>query len=96
MLKKLEYEGICSTCKNAPHCIFRKDATSPILQCEEFENFPPVTRNNIPKHLGAVSATTIQTRGTSNYKGLCINCTKVETCTFPKPEGGVWRCEEYE
>ena len=29
-------------------------------------------------------------------KGLCRNCKKKETCTLPKPEGGVWRCEEYE
>jgi hypothetical protein len=30
------------------------------------------------------------------YKGLCKNCKKQDTCTLPKPEGGVWRCEDYE
>jgi glutamate dehydrogenase (NAD(P)+) len=30
------------------------------------------------------------------YKGLCANCGKDETCTISRPEGGVWRCEEYE
>ena len=30
------------------------------------------------------------------YKGLCKNCKKQKTCTLPKPEGGVWRCEDYE
>jgi len=29
-------------------------------------------------------------------KGLCRNCKKKETCKLPKPEGGVWRCEDYE
>jgi NADH-quinone oxidoreductase subunit E len=29
------------------------------------------------------------------YKGLCLNCANRETCTFPKPEGGVWHCDEY-
>ena len=29
-------------------------------------------------------------------RGLCVNCTKDETCTLPRPEGGVWRCEEFE
>ncbi len=29
------------------------------------------------------------------YKGLCVNCDKRETCTIPKPEGGVWRCKDY-
>jgi hypothetical protein len=29
-------------------------------------------------------------------RGLCINCDVRNTCTFPKPEGGVWFCEEYQ
>jgi hypothetical protein len=32
----------------------------------------------------------------SIHRGLCINCDVRETCTFPKPEGGVWFCEEYQ
>jgi hypothetical protein len=30
------------------------------------------------------------------YKGLCKNCKKQKTCKLPKPEGGVWRCEDYQ
>lgn len=30
------------------------------------------------------------------FKGLCVNCAYRETCLYPKPEGGVWHCEEYE
>ncbi len=29
------------------------------------------------------------------FKGLCINCDLRFTCTLPKPETGVWYCEEY-
>ena len=29
-------------------------------------------------------------------KGLCRNCKKEKTCKLPRPEGGVWRCEDYE
>lgn len=29
-------------------------------------------------------------------KGLCINCEHRDTCTLPRPETGVWYCEEYE
>jgi glutamate dehydrogenase (NAD(P)+) len=27
--------------------------------------------------------------------GLCETCAKDETCSLPKPEGGVWRCQDY-
>ncbi len=28
-------------------------------------------------------------------RGLCSICEGREACTFVKPEGGVWHCEEY-
>jgi hypothetical protein len=31
----------------------------------------------------------------ARHKGLCGNCEERRSCTFPKPEGGVWHCEEY-
>ncbi len=30
------------------------------------------------------------------YKDLCLNCRKEESCVLPRPEGGVWRCEQFE
>lgn len=30
------------------------------------------------------------------YKGLCQNCALRFTCRLPKPDGGVWRCRNYE
>jgi hypothetical protein len=29
------------------------------------------------------------------FRGLCINCDVRHTCMFPRPEEGVWHCEEY-
>ena len=31
----------------------------------------------------------------AEYKGLCVNCARREICEHPKPEGGVWHCDEY-
>lgn len=28
-------------------------------------------------------------------RGLCATCVHRAVCDFPRPEGGVWRCEEY-
>ena len=38
----------------------------------------------------------VKGKNSEQFKGLCKNCKKRKTCTLPKPEGGVWRCEEYE
>jgi len=35
-------------------------------------------------------------RDSARYKGLCRNCKKRQDCTVPKPDGGIWRCEDYE
>jgi len=29
------------------------------------------------------------------FKGLCMNCDNRFECLLPRPEGGVWHCEEY-
>ena len=29
-------------------------------------------------------------------QGLCENCANRDDCLFPRPEGGVWHCEEYQ
>ena len=36
-----------------------------------------------------------QKKDGEEFKGLCVNCANRHTCLFPKPEGGVWHCEEY-
>jgi hypothetical protein len=35
-------------------------------------------------------------KDSAKYKGLCRNCKKSGICSLPKPDGGVWRCEQYE
>ncbi|MCB9855492.1 MAG: hypothetical protein H6818_07360 [Phycisphaerales bacterium] len=30
------------------------------------------------------------------YPGLCMTCVKLASCSFPKPEGGVFSCDEFE
>lgn len=29
------------------------------------------------------------------YTGLCAHCAKRDVCVLPRPNGGVWHCEEY-
>ncbi len=94
-----KYQGLCSCCKFTLACTYNRNPEHPILQCEEFDGiiFVPL-RTSIPKK---TSLTNLQKdpfpsdEAFQQHSGLCTNCEERTTCTYPKPEGGVWHCEEY-
>jgi len=92
----MEYLSLCSSCKNAGDCIFQKDLQKPTLYCEEFEidTGPSVKTagKEMPSQTTSVDA---EQKDSGKFIGLCSNCDNRRTCAFPKPEGGVWHCEEY-
>ncbi len=83
--------GLCASCKYDPECIYEAGSARVILQCEQFEmgfrepSAPPAS----------VRPRATSDENSNGYAGLCSNCDHRETCIYPKPEGGVWRCEEY-
>jgi len=96
MAEAVEYRGLCSTCKNAPHCTFPRDPQKPVFQCERFESEEPSPMRAAARDESAASRShATQGSGSTRFLGLCSNCEKRETCRLPKPEGGVWDCEEY-
>jgi hypothetical protein len=98
--RKSEYGGLCMTCEHAPTCIYPRDLDRPVWQCEEFEVCEaPLEKASVSSFLAEASAksrTDIDEGEEVKFKGLCLNCENRKTCIFPKPEEGVWRCEEYE
>jgi hypothetical protein len=46
--------------------------------------------------LGDQPARQAVTDASAEFKGLCQNCALRFTCRLPKPDGGVWRCRQYE
>lgn len=88
--------GLCRTCAHAEHCTFPKHENRPILQCDEIDALflPPVALtgpDRLPPSVAAASATA----RVPALRGLCVNCDRRHDCTYPKPETGVWHCEEY-
>lgn len=91
--KTVEYNDLCVTCNNAPECTSRKNIVRPVYFCENFDDYVP------QKHTGVETKPTpekVVEEKIHEFKGLCVNCNHRDTCAFPKPEGGVWHCEEYE
>ncbi len=91
--------GICATCIHVPGCAYVETPDYPKMYCEQFESEPVSAMKttdvsglkSIPAALQKESEAIKQARAL----GLCANCEHSESCVFPRPEGGVWHCEEY-
>jgi hypothetical protein len=93
-LRANEYRGLCSTCKNALECTYPRDPKRRILQCEEFEGTAKISSETSRARITLVKEAELNAE--AELKGLCKLCERRSTCAYPKPEGGVWHCEEYE
>ena len=82
---------LCPTCMHVDHCVLFSNGERPAWHCEEF-----VTAGAPPRSVEAAPASPAAAKpGGQRHLGLCVNCEDRDTCTFPRPEGGVWRCNEY-
>lgn len=100
MLKATTTRGICAACQHDPDCTYDRNFDHPPLQCEQFEMgfrkpeiVSPRAISELERMVGIHSP---QESASIRVLGLCANCEHQETCTYPKPQGGVWRCEEYQ
>jgi len=88
------YPGLCATCVNEPDCTFPRSVDHPVLTCDEFEGAVDVMPRPVVE--SAQQAERFAVANREWFPGLCMTCEKRETCTFPKPEGGVFNCDEFE
>jgi hypothetical protein len=87
-------KGLCATCNEAAHCAYARNATAPILFCEMFDESE--TQEQVTAAEARIAdPSPVEMKPVRRLKGLCANCDHRDTCTYPKPEGGVWHCEEY-
>ncbi len=91
--------GLCSCCSCAPACTYSRDSGRPVLQCEEFDGISH-SLNQMVTWVGKPSVNrfsepTPDAQSLGILRGLCAYCDGLNTCTYPKPEGGVWHCDEY-
>lgn len=94
MATKLKLTGLCSTCRHRAECTLRRPGDSPKLECEEHDVYDHAPTNWVRLAAG-YEAAPVHVPPTNGLLGLCADCAHRDACTLPKPEGGVWRCEEY-
>ena len=97
MSENIRYFGLCSNCRNASTCTFPRDPDKPAFYCEEFEIETTISTISYEKvQLLATGTVATRDKDSTKFNGLCSDCENHQTCTFPKPEGGIWHCEEYQ
>ena len=95
--KKKKRKGICATCGNELDCTFPAGQDAAVRQCEEFDliNSVPGNGGSVKNRTGSAVRAGAVILDTPSGRGLCSNCENSASCSYPKPEGGVWHCEEY-
>ena len=90
--------GICSVCKHEADCIYPRSTGQIVLNCGQFEPCPPIApppRDRARVELERLWEKSASEESETKFKGLCCSCEDRHVCIYPKPIGGVWRCEEY-
>jgi hypothetical protein len=82
--------GLCATCTKMKGCTFPRSPELPVRNCEEFEG------ETLSSGTALLPAAAPAQASPCELPGLCRLCAHVESCTFPRPEAGVWFCEEFE
>lgn len=80
-------KNLCDSCAKGSRCSGRPDNGIPIHFCNDF----------IMKDLTEESPhnQNYERPNETTYLGLCENCENKKHCQLPRPQGGVWHCEEY-
>ncbi|MFH1023828.1 MAG: hypothetical protein V1809_10640 [Planctomycetota bacterium] len=78
-------DSLCLHCLRSGSCSLAAVGARPVSSCEEFESGG---RGRAAEGAGTGEAGT-------RPLGLCATCLRRTTCTFPRPEGGIWRCEDF-
>jgi hypothetical protein len=93
-MEKLLDASLCSNCRNQSDCVFFMKADEPVIACEMYEcGFSSKSRLSLVK--GKLAAAVDALAEEDYPMGLCANCDNLKVCQMPKPQSGVWNCEEY-
>lgn len=93
--QRAAWRGLCCDCVKFDTCTFPRDPARPVWGCDEYVSCDPLNPVHEPAPLPATLAAP-DGAAPGELKGLCRTCALAPTCTFPKPPGGVWQCDELE
>ena len=93
-------QGLCLNCNHAATCVVPAQSSAPVWHCNEHECLAPYCPPSKPKTDATPAATPGKPdaceKNLNHLMGLCTNCDNQASCTLPRPESGVWQCNEYQ
>ncbi len=87
---------LCAACVHGETCNLREMPTTPIHECNEYDDGALVVAHDTAALLSVTVAVTSEAAAPKGHLGLCMNCDHEATCKLPRSAGGVWHCEEYQ
>ncbi|MCC7292099.1 MAG: hypothetical protein IT449_08580 [Phycisphaerales bacterium] len=90
------YPGLSMTPASKPGCLIPKSTDRRATLRTELEGEMEAEVRTRPTVRSAQPTERFTAANREWFAGLCLTCEKRLTCTFPKPEGGVLHCEEFE
>ncbi len=91
-------KGLCSNCVRLAMCTYTVLLSPPLVQCDEYDSGAELSSAAPGAALsrpGASKGDLGPAEADAQHMGLCRTCAGRAACAFPRPEGGVWQCEEY-
>lgn len=64
-------------------------------ELSELDEYSELAAMQMPGRIAAVQVAPVEVDDAPRVRGLCATCIHEAHCDFPRPAGGVWRCEEY-
>ena len=95
MLNSYGHKKMCEGCSKYDLCTIRISGKD-LEFCEDYEAKNYFNSRSVPISNSNTSESLINNIIINQPKGICKNCANLESCLYPRPEGGIWRCEEYE
>jgi len=99
LAEALEYQlamarGLCVSCAHDAACRLPRNFGGPVFYCEEYE-LAALPAGTAPSRKPQTARPAQRDSVAAPLAGLCVNCDARDDCRLPRPEGGVWCCEEY-
>ena len=89
-MSAIRRRSLCCTCVHEEHCLEGRTPEWPVVHCEQFDCGRAPDRAGTRAVVAALSPV-----ADPRFRGLCVNCDLRSECALPRPDGGVWHCEEY-